>query len=523
MRGALTFAALVALAAGCGDLFKTSVPEGYACSPSGGCPPGQQCVPNEKVCRTPCTQTNVPGNGTGGQPTTQCDIQQDNSNGSMFISYACDVDHFCRPSCNGAFNGSCGACAGTDVCDPTVNICRPACGGGCPTSWGCVAEDSGNMGGGTAAICLACQPLAPSTFVPPTFAPIVYYDTGVTGQHTFSVAVGDLVGNGRPSVIAVDLSAKQIYVYGNNGDGTLAAPTAYTPGGSPYHATVVDITEDGKADIVVASTPQPVVFAGNGDGTLAAPKLGPTIPTTDLVAGDFDNDGKPDVAFCGSGTRQLSLTTADGAGGLKVIATFTNMNNAASYVRIGAADFNGDHKLDLYTDDLSLGYTIFANPGGSTFTFTPGNANGGGAGGTRIDTVAFDATGDGKPDLVAIQGSAPIGMPSTSWSLQITTYNAGGFNSTMQTALPGASAIAAGDFDGDGKVDAAVADGVMPMNNAVHILSNVGTTLAYSATFAVARGPGSIAVADLDGDGKPDIVLGLGSGIGVLMNTTPAH
>jgi hypothetical protein len=521
MRGALV-AALVLAAAGCGDLFKTKVPEGYACSPTGGCPPGQQCVPAEKICRTPCTQTNVPGNMTGGQPTTQCDIQQDNNNP---VVYGCDYDHFCRPTCNGAIGGNCGGCPGTDVCDPTVDICRPACGGGCPTGWGCVAEGS-NVGGGgqTTAICLGCVPLAPSTFVPPTFAPIVYYDTGVSGQHTTSVAVGDLAGNGHPSVIALDLSAKKIYVYGNNGDGTLTPPTAYTPGGSPYHATVVDITRDGKADLVVAATPQPVVLAGNGDGTLAAPALGPTIPTTDLVAGDFDNDGKPDVAFCGSGTRQLNLTTADGAGGLKVIATFNSNNNATSFVRIGAADFNGDHKLDLYTDDPSMGFTVFLNPGGSTFTFAQGPTNSA-TNNTRIDAVAFDATGDGKPDLVSIFGSAPLDMTSTSWYFQIAAGNGpSGFNIGAQNPLPGASAIAAGDFDGDGHIDAAVADATMTSGkNAVHILSNIGTGLAYSAMFPITGGGFSIAVADLDGDGKPDIIVGMSAGVGVLMNTTPSH
>jgi hypothetical protein len=522
MRGTLVAVALALAAAGCGDLFKTNANEGYTCSPTGTCPPGQQCVPGEHVCRTPCTQTSTGGMIMSGQ----CDNihQPDNGNGMNTTSYNCDVDHFCRPACNGgAFTGSCGPCAGTDVCDQTVDICRPACGGGCPTSWGCVAEDSGN-GGQTAALCLACRPLTPSTFTLPTFAPVVYYGASVPGQHTFSLAVGDLAGNGHPSVIAVDLSGKKIYVFGNNGDGTLTGPTAYAPGGSPYRATVVDITRDGKADVVVAATPQPVVLAGNGDGTLAVATLGPTIPTTDLVAGDFDNDGKPDVAFCGSGTRQLNLTTADGAGGLKVIATYNAPNNSVSYVRIGAADFNADHKLDLYADDPAFGYAAFLNPGGSTFAFAQGAMNNGGAN-SRIDSVAFDATGDGNPDLVSILGSAPIGMPSTSWSFQIAAGNsAGAFTANMQSPIPGASAIAAGDFDGDGHIDAAIADSVDTTGkNAVHILSNTGTGLAYSAMFPITGGGFSIAVADLDGDGKPDIIVGMSVGVGVLMNTTPSH
>ncbi|MGZ3427652.1 MAG: FG-GAP repeat domain-containing protein, partial [Polyangia bacterium] len=305
MRGAL-LVTLALAAGGCGDLFKSHPPEGYACSPTGSCPPGQECVPSEHICRTPCTQTNTVG-GTGG-PNQQCaDVYQNNQNGGNILGYACDYDHFCRPTCPTSGGGSCSGCGGTDVCDFTVGICRPPCDGGCPASWGCVAPAGSNAM--PPVICNVCRPLAPTTFVPPTFAPIVYYTAGAAGQHTSAIAVGDLAGNGRPSVIAIDQSAQKIYVYGNNGDGTLTPAVAYSPGANPFHAAVADLDHDGKADLVVAATPQPLLFPGNGDGTLAAPRLGPTIPTTNLVAGDFDNDGKSDVAFCGSGTRVLNLVS----------------------------------------------------------------------------------------------------------------------------------------------------------------------------------------------------------------------
>ncbi|MCU1283166.1 MAG: repeat protein, partial [bacterium] len=139
------------------------------------------------------------------------------------------------------------------------------------------------------------------------------------------------------------------------------------------------------------------------------------------------------------------------------------------------------------------------------------------------DLRGGDIDGDGTPDIVAIAGSAPVGMTSNSWYFQIGAYSVGGFNTNNQYPLPGASAIAAGDFDGDGRVDAAVADATATTGmNAVHILSNDGTTLTWSATFPITGGGGSIAVADLDGDGKLDIVVGMGVGIGVLMNRTPS-
>ncbi|MGZ3428634.1 MAG: FG-GAP repeat domain-containing protein [Polyangia bacterium] len=497
---------LTLAAAGCGDLFKTFAPEGYACSPTGSCPPGQQCVPNERICRTPCTQTNVVGTtgGMGGANQQCADVHQNNQNGGTVTGYACDYDHFCRPSCATSGNG-CSGCSGTDLCDSSVGVCRPACGDGCPASWGCVASTgSGNVM--PPMICNICRPLASSTFLPPTFAPIVYYATGVNGQHTSAVAVGDLTGNGRPSVIAIDEAAQKIYVYGNNGDGTLTPPTALSPGGHPYHAAVVDLDHDGKADVVLAATPQPLLLAGNGDGTLAAPRLGPTIPTTDLVAGDFDNDGKPDVAFCGAGTRVLNLVSADGAGGFKVIASFTSPNNGASFVHVGAADFNGDKKLDLYADDQSGSLVPFLNPGGAGFSFMQGpTANFV----NRIDSTAFDADGDGKPDIVSLMGSAPAGMTSTSfWILVIGGSGTGGFTGGMQTPLPGANAIAAGDFDGDRRIDAAVANQAVASKNAVEIASGTGTGLAWSATLSVMAGPSSIAVADLDGDGRPEIIAG---------------
>ena len=515
MRAALALA--LAAASGCSGLFDVNhVPEGYACSAQNTCPPGQQCVPGEHVCRTPCTQTTM-GGMTGPMQNGQC--QNIDSNGST--GYACDYDHFCRPTC-GNSNGTCAGCSGSDVCDPSVNICRPACTGGCPTSWGCVALQGASNGGGSAT-CIGCRPLATTTVMPPAFAPLVSY----AGATTSSLAVGDLAGTGHADVVTVDGPADKIYVDANDGTGALQSPVGYAVAPNPFSAVVADMNRDGKADVVVAvangPTSYPALFPGNGDHTLGAQLNGPSVPTTELAVGDFDGDGKPDLAIGGSGTGQLSVVTADGMGGLKLLATPAS-SSTASFVRIGVADFNGDQKLDLWADDEHMGVFPYLNNGASPPGFSMGSSPP--TQGTRTSEAALDADGDGKTDFI-VAGSMPTGPNGSMAYSVLVAYNNGGgaFNTTSNgVSLPAAGALVVADFDGDGRSDAALLETQSMGKSNVDILTDDGKTLIESETIAIPTGvPSSIAVGDLDGDGKPDLVVGLaGGGVAVLINQTPA-
>ena len=525
MRRALVVAVALALA-GCGDLFDTKAPQGYACSSTNSCPPGQECVPGEHVCRTPCTQTSTTGM-IGPMTNGQCQNIDSGSSGSNSTGWNCDYDHFCRPACNGGGGSSmCGGCSGTDVCDTTINVCRPACAGGCPAGWGCI--DFSNSGFQTAGICVGCRPDTGTTFLPPKFADPVYYDAAGSDGAGF-VAIGDL-GGGHASLVASDDTGNRVNVYASDNTGTLAPPVAYSMGlPSPRQVVILDLTRDGKPDVVVGTvvtggSSGPVLLPGNGDGTLGAPVQGPRAANVRLITGDFDGDSKPDIAGCG-GYNELDVLTSDGAGGMKILSSITLPN--AEFQHLGAADFNGDGKLDLWGDDQRGSLSSFINNGAmppSFGTHTGGNL----VGGTRSDAISFDVDGDKKPDMVIVQSMPGGGTSGMIDSLVIAKGDGtGGFSTSgvsNQIVLPALGQVVSGDFDGDGHLDVALLETPSNGKSNIDILSGNGATLIYSESIHIAKdGPLSIAAGDLDGDGKPDLVVGLSTGVVVFMNQSPSR
>jgi hypothetical protein len=225
-----------------------------------------------------------------------------------------------------------------------------------------------------------------------------------------------------------------------------------------------------------------------------------------IVAGDFNGDGKPDIAIANA-NNTVSVLLGKGNG------TFTaGSNPATSNAPVGmvVADFNGDGKLDLATVNSDSSITVLLGNGDGTFTAAASQQSVTG----NVLAVA-DVNGDGIPDLI-VGGSSPT---DAIHPFNITTLlgkGDGTFSTSSQkfSELSGNFLIALGDFNGDGKQDIALA-APSPSNNAnsfnglfaILLGNGDGTFSAGSFTAQVGGVPTSIAVADFNLDGKPDVVV----------------
>jgi hypothetical protein len=189
----------------------------------------------------------------------------------------------------------------------------------------------------------------------------------------------------------------------SNGNGTFQAPTSYAfASGTGAALTVADFNGDGKPDLLVAvrSTKTVDVRLGNGDGTFQPWVSSSSSAATNgsgpyaLVAGDFDRDGKTDVALS---DEYLKILKGNGNGTFKAPSFNFHLRNTSPDLK--SADFNGDGKLDLVSAGVfsSQALQIMLGSGDGTFTDAGDQVSGS----SSISVVVADLNGDTRPDLVA--------------------------------------------------------------------------------------------------------------------------
>ena len=266
-----------------------------------------------------------------------------------------------------------------------------------------------------------------------------------------------------------------------------------------------DFNGDGKLDLAVSTGSSLSVLLGNGDGTFNVTKF----PTTaqfvgTLVAGDFNGDGKLDLAFPDPYNNLLHLMLGNGDGTFSEVSTTGVGNNP---VWAAAGDFNGDGKLDLaVVNQAGRNVSILLGNGNGTFKRTTSVA----VGKQPNAVVVADLNGDGELDLAVVNSgsntvSVLLGAGNGTFNLKSTP-------STGSTPY----GIVASDFNGDGKVDLAVTNTCgngttcdPPEFGSVSILMGAGdgTFTVTSRVLTNYHKPLGIAAGDFNADGKTDLVV----------------
>jgi len=274
---------------------------------------------------------------------------------------------------------------------------------------------------------------------------------------------------------------------------SFAAKTDFGTGAGPESIAVGDFNGDGKQDLATAnvSASTASVLLGNGSGGFAAKADFTTTTPYSIAVGDFNGDGKQDLATANYGADTASVLLGNGDGTFAAKADFTTGALPAS---IAVGDFNGDGKQDLATANYTAG----------TASVLLGNGDGSFAAKTDFTTGTIpqgiavgDFNGDGKQDLVTANYTA--GTASV-----LLGDGSGGFAAkTDVTTGTTPYSIAVGDFNGDGKQDLVTAN--HSAGTASVLLGNGNGSFAAKTDFAAGNGPISIAVGDFNGDGKQDL------------------
>jgi hypothetical protein len=349
----------------------------------------------------------------------------------------------------------------------------------------------------------------PSFFTPPTYA---------VGAAPVAEAVGDFNGDGKQDLAVVNEGSNTVTILLGNGDGTFRPAVNYATGTGPVAVAVGDLNGDGHLDLAVANqnlaSNSISVLLGNGDGTFL-PRTDIVLPLNPkaLTVGDFNGDGKADIAAATGNTTtdDVTLLLGNGNGTFQApVSTVTDTTSIAFTLyggrpsSIRSADFNGDGHLDLVVvnnKDIPIlgrgGVVIGSQPMAGTVSVLLGNGDGtfqaprnAPAGSSPSQLAVGDFNGDGRPDF-AVSGSGSIVSVFT---------NAGAGNFSSSTIAGVAGALVAGDFNGDGVTDLAVTTffSVKMFNG------QAGGTLQAGASYVL--GLGTAAAGDFNGDGHLDLV-----------------
>jgi hypothetical protein len=353
------------------------------------------------------------------------------------------------------------------------------------------------------------------------------------------IAAADFNHDGKIDLAVTNRLTSTVDTYLGNGDGTFTYESSFASLYGLQNIQSTDLDGDGAPDLFIGSTSGGVFLPdaatgglfesalGSGDGSFVSsgdaylPNNTALAFNTVYDVADFNGDGKPDIVSLDvdatNATPQLRVRKGTGDGKfINLASTAVNVPGLAAgqsnTAALAAADFNGDSKQDVVFATSHLGAntsTISVVPGNGDGTFTAQKDYP--SSGTVVALHVADINGDSKPDLVFISNSSTPGMTTQTAIEAMLNDGSGTFNPATQIdVVANLAALAVADVNGDGKADLVVSAGNQFTNatGSVQVYLGKGDgTFGKPSSLSAAAYPGALTIADMNHDGRPDIVV----------------
>lgn len=320
-----------------------------------------------------------------------------------------------------------------------------------------------------------------------------------------AVAIADMNADGTNDIVLTGESQQLLILLGD-GKGNFRQGARAAAGVQPSAFAIADLDGDGLRDVVIANhdTDHLTLLFGTKQGAFTKREIRVhSVPHPHTIAvADTDNDKRPDLIFDSWGENRLMIVR--GAGSWSAPAVPVEVGRKP-YWNCVSADLNADGKPDLIAPNAGLGtVSILLGQGNNQFRHAPGSPMAAGPGPFTIATGDFD--GDGDLDIAVANYSGQLTDTANDGLTWIRNDGAGRFTPFPQRVVAGtySARLATGNINRDRYADVAFANSA---SHTVTIVYGSASGPKTSENVETMNGPHAVALGDLNGDGRADLVV----------------